>query len=66
MDTKMLEAFVKLYEKRSLRQAAEQLYVSPHELSRLLQNLEGELDVMLFTRTPRGMEPTAAGEHLYR
>lgn len=66
MDTKMLEAFVKLYEKRSLRQAAEQLYVSPQGLSRLLQNLEGELDVMLFTRTPRGMEPTAAGEHLYR
>lgn len=66
MDTKMLEAFAKLYEKRSLRQAAEQLYVSPQGLSRLLQNLEGELDVMLFTRTPRGMEPTAAGEHLYR
>ena len=66
MDTKMLEAFVRLYEKRSLRQAAEQLYISPQGLSRLLQNLEIELDVILFTRTPRGMEPTAAGEYLYQ
>lgn len=66
MDTKMLEAFMTLYEKKSLRQAAEQLYTSPQGLSRLLQNLENELDTILFSRTSKGMEPTAAGVYLYQ
>lgn len=66
MDTKNLEAFMVLYRRKSLRQAAEQLYTSPQGLSRLLQNLENELDVILFSRTPKGLEPTAAGEYLYQ
>ena len=65
MDSKMLEAFIALYEKRSLRQAASALYISPQGLSRLLQNLEGELNVILFKRTARGIIPTAAGDYFY-
>lgn len=66
MDTRTLEAFIKLYDRKSLRQAADALYVSPQGLSRLLQNLENELDVMLFSRTAKGLTPTAAGDYLYQ
>ena len=65
MDLKNLKAFVKLYERKSLRQAAAELYISPQGLSRILQNLESELDVILFRRTPQGLLPTEAGEYLY-
>ena len=51
MDRKTLEAFLRLYEKKSLRAAAEELYISPQGLSRTIQALEAELDVMLFRRT---------------
>ena len=66
MDTDMLASFVTVYKRKSLRQAAEELYVSPQGLSRLLQSLENELDTILFIRTARGLEPTEAGEYLYR
>ena len=65
MDRKTLDAFLRLYEKKSLRPAAEELYISPQGLSRTIQALEDELDVMLFRRTRQGMEPTAAGEYFY-
>lgn len=65
MDSKLLALFVKLYEKRSLRQAALELYITPQGLSRSLQNLEQELDVILFNRTSQGLHPTEAGEYLY-
>lgn len=66
MDIKELSAYMALYERRSLRQAAEQLYISPQGLSRLLQNMENELDMILFSRTAKGLEPTMAGEYLYQ
>lgn len=65
MDSKLLSAFIKLYEKRSLRQAALDLYITPQGLSRTLQNLENELDVILFDRTTQGLHPTEAGDYLY-
>ena len=65
MDKKTLEAFVRLYEKKSLRRTAEELYISPQGLSRTLQNLEDELDTLLFRRTRQGMEPTEAGDYFY-
>lgn len=65
MDSKMLESFIALYEKRSLRQAASALYIFPQGLSRLLQNLEGKLNVILFKRTARGSILTAAGDYFY-
>lgn len=65
MDTKLLDAFLKLYEKRSLRQAAAELYISPQGLSRLLQNLECALNTVLFHRTAKGLEPTESGDYFY-
>lgn len=51
MDLRLVTSFIKVYEKKSLRQAASELFISPQGLSRNLQNLEKELDVILFDRT---------------
>ncbi len=65
MDAKTMECFIRLYQKKSLRQAAAELYISPQGLSRILQNLEQELNAILFIRTSKGLEPTPAGDYLY-
>ena len=62
MDFKTLEYYRKIYEKRSIRQAAAELYISPQGLSRTLYALEEELQVRLFERSVKGLEPTRAGE----
>lgn len=48
----------------SIRKAAESLHVASSAINRQLLQLEYELDVELFTRLPRGIRPTAAGEAL--
>lgn len=51
MELKSISYYIKLYEKKNLRQAASELYISPQGLSKVLQNLERELDTLLFERT---------------
>lgn len=46
----------------SIRRASEQLYITPSALDRRVQDLEEELQVKLFDRTPKGMRLTSAGE----
>ncbi len=55
MDFKTLEYYRKIYEKRSIRQAAAELYISPQGLSRTLYALEEELQVRLFERSVKGL-----------
>lgn len=66
MDFKLLTYFLKVYEKRGLRQAAADLFISPQGLSRSIQNLESDLNVILFERTVKGLEPTKAADYLYK
>ena len=66
MDFKTLEYYRKIYEKRSIRQAAAELYISPQGLSRTLYALEEELQVRLFERSVKGLEPTRAGDYFYQ
>ena len=54
-----------IYERKSIRQAAVELYLSPQAVSRILQNLESELCVPLFERSVKGIIPTDAGEYFY-
>ena len=66
MDLRQLNYFVAVAETGHLGRAAEQLHLSQPPLSRQIQQLELELGVQLFKRTPRGMELTQAGEALLR
>lgn len=59
-----LEAFNEVARQLSIAKAADHLSVTHGAVSRLIGLLEGELDVRLFTRLPRGVELTAQGRLL--
>ncbi len=56
--------FVEVAQTASFTKAAENLYVSQSTISKLIKNLENELGVSLFERTPKGVILTEAGELL--
>jgi DNA-binding transcriptional LysR family regulator len=56
-----VEAFLTVAERRSVSAAATALYVTQPALTARLKNLERELGVDLFLRTPRGMRLTPEG-----
>jgi DNA-binding transcriptional LysR family regulator len=59
-----LEAFLAVAERRSVSRAAKALYLTQPALSARLKNLERELGVQLFVRTPKGVRLTPAGHAL--
>jgi DNA-binding transcriptional LysR family regulator len=59
-----LRLFVAVAEEGSLTRAAEREAMATSAASRRLQDLESGLDVVLFTRSARGMQLTLAGESL--
>lgn len=65
METKYLKSFEVVYETRSINQAAKKLFITPQGLSKSMQQLEQELGVTLFERSPRGMIPTQSADLLY-
>lgn len=66
MDLKRLRYFCKVVELGSVTQAARALNMAQPPLSKRIQELEDELNVVLFVRTGNRIEPTDAGFHLYR
>ena len=66
MDIKQLTYFSAVMEHQNLSHAASQHNVAQSAVSHHISNLEQQLGVSLFVRKPRGMEPTAAGNRLYR
>src|SRR5438270_7603142 len=66
MDTRQLETFVAVVERRSFSQAAERLGVTQPAVSLQIQALEKRLGTRLLDRSGRRVEPTEAGMRLYR
>lgn len=65
MDVNDLRFFSSVYEQRSINKAARQVFITPQGLSKVIQNLEKEMDVVLFERVSNGMAPTECGSYLY-
>jgi DNA-binding transcriptional LysR family regulator len=57
-----VEAFLRVAERRSFRQAADDLGISPSAISQTIKVLESRIGVALFTRTTRAVGLTEAGE----
>lgn len=65
MNTKDLICFETVYMEKSINQAAKKLYITPQGLSKIVKNIENELDTQLFKRTPQGVIPTQSAHFLY-
>jgi DNA-binding transcriptional LysR family regulator len=66
MDTRQLQAFCAVVERRSFSQAAERLGVTQPAVSLQVRALEKRLGTQLLDRSGRRIEPTEAGLRLYR
>jgi DNA-binding transcriptional LysR family regulator len=66
MDTRQLAAFCAVVERRSFSQAAERLGVTQPAVSQQIRALEQRVGRKLIDRSGRRVEPTEAGNRLYR
>ena len=64
MTTKELDYFLSVYTSHSIKKSAEQLFVSPQALSKVIKKIENELDTLLFTRNNQGLNPTHSADKL--
>ena len=65
MELKHLKYFVEIAEQKSMRKAADRLYVTQPNLTRAMQNLEDEMGTRLLVRSNHGVSLTTTGESLY-
>ena len=65
LDIRTIELFVAVFEVGSITKAAEREHIAQPALTVRLQQLEDELKVKLFERSPQGVTPMPAGRHFY-
>jgi|SRR5947208_3750902 len=66
MDTRQLAAFCAVIERKSFSEAAERLGVTQPAVSQQIRSLEQRVGQQLLDRSGRRVEPTEAGNRLYR
>ena len=66
LKTRQLLLLIALDEQRNIHRAAEELHMTQPAASKQLKDLEDMLEVRLFERLSRGMEPTIYGETMIR
>jgi DNA-binding transcriptional LysR family regulator len=66
MDTRQLAAFCEVVDRKSFSHAAERLGVTQPAVSLQVRSLEKRLGTKLLDRSGRRVEPTEAGQRLYR
>ena len=64
MSPRQLEYFLEIYNQRSIKKAAEKLIISPQAVSKSIKEMEEELQVELFIRGKKSLEPTVEAEYL--
>jgi DNA-binding transcriptional LysR family regulator len=65
MDIKHLQYFLEVVEFNSFSRAADHLYITQPTISKMIKNLELELDVTLFERSRKQLALTDAGQIIY-
>lgn len=65
MDTRQLYYFVEVAKQKSFTKAAEILHLSQPTISKMVKNLEDELQIELIDRSAKRMKLTVAGEIVY-
>ncbi|MES3022170.1 MAG: LysR family transcriptional regulator [Pseudomonadota bacterium] len=66
LKTRQLLLLIALDDHRNIHRAADELHMTQPAASKQIKDLEDMLDVRLFDRLPRGMEPTIYGETMIR
>jgi DNA-binding transcriptional LysR family regulator len=66
LKTRQLLLLIALDDYRNIHRAADELHMTQPAASKQLKDLEETLEVRLFERLPRGMEPTIYGEAMIR
>jgi DNA-binding transcriptional LysR family regulator len=66
LKTRQLLLLIALDDFRNIHRAADELHMTQPAASKQIKDLEEMLDVRLFERLPRGMEPTIYGETMIR
>ncbi len=66
MELKQLEYLIAVAEQSSMHAASDKLHVSQQNISRTIKQLEDELHVTIFARTPSGCVLTPDGKNIYR
>ncbi len=66
LKTRQLLLMIALDDHRNIHRAADELHMTQPAASKQLKDLEDMLEVRLFERLPRGMEPTIFGETMIR
>lgn len=65
MNIRELEYYKMVCQQKSITKAAHTLYMTPQGLSKIIKNIENELEATLLNRTSSGITLTKSGEYLY-